>query len=49
MGYIPDWQPIYYKADHVTVPYFIQDSPAAREDISNQYTTISRLDQGIIT
>ena len=28
------------------VPYFVQDTPAAREDIASQYTTISRLDQG---
>ena len=46
MGRIPDWQPSYYKPDEVLVPYFVQDTPAAREDISNQYTTLSRLDQG---
>ena len=48
MGYIPDWQPYYYKPRNVIVPYFVQDTPAAREDISNQYTTLSRLDQGVI-
>ena len=31
------------------VPYFVQDTPAAREDIASQYTTISRLDQGRLT
>ena len=48
MGKIPDWQPYYYKPEDVTVPYFVQDTPAAREDISHQYTTLSRLDQGQI-
>ncbi|XP_049774157.1 N-sulphoglucosamine sulphohydrolase [Schistocerca cancellata] len=47
MGTIPDWSPIYYQPDQVTVPYFVQDSIAAREDIAAQYTTISRLDQGV--
>ena len=46
MGVIPDWNPLYYKPEDVLVPYFVQDTPAAREDIANQYTTISRL--GII-
>ena len=46
MGKIPDWQPYYYKPEEVIVPYFVQDTPAAREDIANQYTTLSRLDQG---
>ena len=35
-----------YKPEEVVVPYFVQDTPAAREDIANQYTTLSRLDQG---
>ena len=47
MGDIPDWNPAYYRPEDVAVPYFVQDTPAAREDISNQYTTISRLDQGM--
>ena len=47
MGYIPDWHPISYSADGVYVPYFIQDTLAARTDIAAQYRTISRLDQGI--
>ena len=46
MGKIPDWEPQYYKPEEVVVPYFVQDTPAARNDISNQYTTLSRLDQG---
>ncbi|XP_076444419.1 N-sulfoglucosamine sulfohydrolase-like isoform X2 [Babylonia areolata] len=47
MGVIPDWKPVRYDPAHVIVPYFVQDTPAAREDIAAQYTTISRLDQGI--
>ncbi|XP_076183777.1 N-sulfoglucosamine sulfohydrolase isoform X1 [Ptiloglossa arizonensis] len=47
MGTIPDWQPIYYQWDQVKVPYFVQNTEAARRDIAAQYTTISRLDQGV--
>ena len=46
MGWIPDWKPVHYDPEHVPVPYFTQDTPAARLDISAQYTTMSRLDQG---
>ena len=48
MGTIPDWEPVKYDPDKVLVPYFVQDTPVARNDIAKQYTTISRLDQGII-
>ncbi|KAL3875901.1 hypothetical protein ACJMK2_033806 [Sinanodonta woodiana] len=47
MGLIPDWKPLVYDPGKVTVPYFVQDTPAAREDIAAQYTAISRFDQGI--
>lgn len=47
MGTIPDWQPVVYNPEDVVVPYFVQDTPAARIEIAKQYTTISRLDQGI--
>lgn len=47
MGVIPDWQPIYYQADELQLPYFIPDTLAARQDVAAQYTTISRLDQGL--
>ncbi|XP_032669145.1 N-sulphoglucosamine sulphohydrolase [Odontomachus brunneus] len=47
MGTIPDWSPIYYQWDQVKVPYYVQDTEAARRDISAQYTTISRLDKGV--
>ncbi|KAL4240735.1 hypothetical protein ACF0H5_001523 [Mactra antiquata] len=47
MGTIPDWKPIQYNPDEVDVPYFIQNTSTSRLEISKQYTTISRLDQGI--
>ncbi|XP_041363361.1 N-sulphoglucosamine sulphohydrolase-like [Gigantopelta aegis] len=47
MGLIPDWKPVYYNPDEVIVPYFVQDTPAARADIASQYTTIGRMDQGV--
>lgn len=47
MGDIPDWHPVDYNADDVIVPYFIPDTPQARNDIAAQYRTISRLDQGV--
>lgn len=47
MGRIPDWTPEYYSPEQVKVPPFVQDTPAARADIAAQYTTVSRLDQGI--
>ncbi|KAH0548365.1 N-sulphoglucosamine sulphohydrolase [Cotesia glomerata] len=47
MGTIPDWSPIYYQWEQVQLPYFVQDTEAARRDIAAQYTTISRLDQGV--
>lgn len=47
MGRIPDWTPVYYTPEQVKVPPFIPDTPAARADLAAQYTTVSRLDQGI--
>ncbi|XP_063701747.1 N-sulphoglucosamine sulphohydrolase [Culicoides brevitarsis] len=47
MGHIPDWQPIYYAWDEIDLPYYIQDTEEARRDVAAQYTTISRLDQGV--
>ena len=49
MGRIEDWEPILYEPSQVQVPYYIQDTPAARMDIAAQYTTISRFDQGTFT
>ncbi|BFZ03758.1 hypothetical protein BsWGS_06797 [Bradybaena similaris] len=47
MGTIPDWKPTLYSPDEVLVPYFVPDTPAARQDLAAQYTTINRMDQGI--
>lgn len=47
MGLISDWHPIDYSPDDVYVPYFVQDTPAARIDLAAQYRTISRMDQGV--
>lgn len=47
MGLIPDWHPIYYQWDELDLPYYVPDTEAARRDIAAQYTTISRLDQGV--
>ncbi|XP_970679.2 N-sulphoglucosamine sulphohydrolase isoform X1 [Tribolium castaneum] len=47
MGLIPDWRPIYYQWDELELPYYIPDTEAARREVANQYTTISRLDQGV--
>ncbi|XP_067860051.1 N-sulphoglucosamine sulphohydrolase isoform X1 [Heptranchias perlo] len=47
MGWIPDWKPEYYTPEQVKVPHFLPDTPASRADLAAQYTTISRLDQGI--
>lgn len=47
MGLIPDWHPIYYQWDELDIPYYVPDTEPARRDIAAQYTTISRLDQGI--
>ncbi|CAH2106849.1 unnamed protein product [Euphydryas editha] len=46
-GLIPDWKPWYYQWDEVQLPYHVQDTEAARRDIAAQYTTMSRLDQGV--
>ena len=47
MGVIPDWHPFYYQWDQIQLPYYVPDTEPARRDIAAQYTTISRLDQGI--
>lgn len=46
-GVIADWVPVYYQHDEINLPYFVPDTLAARQDVSAQYTAISRLDQGI--
>jgi N-sulfoglucosamine sulfohydrolase len=46
-GTISDWHPVYYQWEQVQLPYYVQDTEPARRDIAAQYTTISRLDQGV--
>ncbi|XP_065834387.1 N-sulphoglucosamine sulphohydrolase-like isoform X1 [Oscarella lobularis] len=46
-GDIPDWKPLHYDPEKVKVPFNVPDTPIARQDLANQYTSISRLDQGI--
>ena len=40
MGIIPDWNPIYYRPEDMVVPYFIQDTPIAREDMAGMEPSI---------
>ena len=40
MGSIPDWNPIYYRPEDMVVPYFIQDTPIAREDMAGMEPSI---------
>lgn len=44
---IPDWQPMFYSPADVLVPYWIQDTPAARGDLAGMYTAKNRMDQGV--
>lgn len=47
MGTIPDWRPIYYQPEDIKLAHFLPDTMETRKDVAAQYTTISRLDQGI--
>ncbi|XP_076058197.1 N-sulfoglucosamine sulfohydrolase [Oratosquilla oratoria] len=47
MGTIHDWKPVKFDPNRVKVPYFVQDTEAARRDIAARCTTVSRLDQGV--
>lgn len=47
MGTIPDWKPIYYQWDEIDIPFNVPDTEPARRDLAAQYTTITRLDQGV--
>ena len=46
LGVIPDWKPVYYPPGNVTVPYFLPDTPASRQDLATMYTACNRMDQG---
>ncbi|VEN47968.1 unnamed protein product [Callosobruchus maculatus] len=47
MGLIPDWHPIYYQPEQVQLPYYLPNTWETRVDVAAQYTTMSRLDQGV--
>ena len=47
MGSIPDWKPEIYKPEDVEVPYFVQDTPVARMELAQEYTSVNRMDQGM--
>ena len=47
MGKIQDWTPTNYTADDVYVPPFLPDTTETRIDLTYQYRSISRLDQGV--
>ncbi|KAM8704852.1 hypothetical protein ACLKA7_009329 [Drosophila subpalustris] len=47
MGTIPDWKPIYYDWRNLEVPAWLPDTDVVRQELSAQYMTISRLDQGV--
>ena len=46
MGIIPDWKPVCYNLSQIQIPYFLPKTNQTKVEISAQYTTISRLDQG---
>ncbi|KAG8224908.1 hypothetical protein J437_LFUL006266 [Ladona fulva] len=48
MGLIPDWIPIYYDPKEIKLPFFVQDTPAARKDVAAQWAVMTRLDQGYL-
>ena len=46
MGVIPDWNPITYNPDTIKLPYWMPDTPQARQDYVDYLQSYSRLDQG---
>ena len=44
---IPDWTPFHIAPADVQVPFWIQDTSAAREDLAKMYTAKNRMDQGV--
>eukprot|EP01084_Bolivina_argentea_P077851 141271_1 len=47
MGNIPDWNPIIYDPQSLTLPFWIPDNNASRNDYAAYLTSFSRLDQGV--
>lgn len=46
-GLIPDWTPVTYDPNDVTVPYYLPDNNVTRAELAGFYRTYSRMDQGI--
>ena len=47
MGTIPDWTPITYDPNTINLPYWMPDTPEARQDYVDYLEGYSRLDQGV--
>ena len=43
----PGVKKIVYSPSDVTVPYFLPDCPEVREELADQYQSVSRMDQGV--
>ena len=46
-GSIPDWEPVFFKPEDVTVPKWLPDNEDVRADLAGQYTAVNRMDKGI--
>jgi N-sulfoglucosamine sulfohydrolase len=44
---IPDWVPFVPEPSSVQLPFWVQDTPIARQDYANMLTAKSRMDQGV--
>ena len=47
MGSIPDWTPVTYDADTLSLPFWVPDTAEARSDYAQYLEAYSRLDQGV--
>eukprot|EP01084_Bolivina_argentea_P091269 164322_1 len=47
MGTIPDWTPVTYNPTTIKLPYWMPDTPEARQDYVDYLEGYSRLDQGV--
>ena len=47
MGSIADWTPVTYDASTLQLPYWVPDTPQARQDYADYLEAYSRLDQGV--
>lgn len=44
---IPGWKPLVVAPSNVQLPFWVQDTPIAREDYAHMYTAKNRMDQGV--